>query len=75
MIVEVSHLNKIEVKRKKEDKYQTNEHCFFVVDDWQEEEDKDDLDSNVSVISLRIIWVCVTSCLFSCSLFLHYRFH
>jgi len=27
--------------------------------DWQEEEDKDDLDGTVSVISLRLIWVCM----------------
>ena len=30
----------------------------FVVDDWQEEEGKNDMDGTVSVISVRLIWVC-----------------
>jgi len=33
--------------------------CFFLVDDLQEEEDKDELDHNVSVIPLRLIWVYI----------------
>jgi len=31
----------------------------LVVDDWQEEEDKDESDHTVSVIPLRLIWVYV----------------
>lgn len=50
----------VEKTKVNEEKQQREWHVLFLfVDDWQEEEDKDELENTVSVIFLRLIWVSV----------------